>query len=81
MTERDEGGIPGSSGGPWPVRHFVDADGRKWLVREVTAPGYSRAGGRDLVFTTDGIVRHVRNYPPSWQTLSDGELFALTFRL
>jgi hypothetical protein len=61
------------------LRHFVDADGMRWCVHEQPFADYDRRSGLSLIFSSDGAVRRVRNYPDSWRSLSDEELIALSW--
>jgi hypothetical protein len=54
----------------------VDSAGTFWQVCEV-AYEFDRRSGRSLVFESDGSVRRVRNYPETWNALSDPELALL----
>lgn len=61
---------------PGGVRLLYDANGDAWLVQEVEQVlGGERP--RSLVFTSEGIMRRVRNYPPDWHVWSDAALLAL----
>jgi len=58
-------------------RDFV-YDGVEWRVREVNAahvPGSH--GGRCLIFDSDMTVRRVWDYPATWMTLADEDLWHL----
>ena len=60
------------------MRHLVDADGREWRIYErLTRDSSPGAAGSSLVFDTDGIVRRLWRYPPSWSALPDAELLRL----
>jgi hypothetical protein len=59
------------------MRHF-EADGYRWLVREVEAPPFDRRGGRQLIFDGELIMRRVRLYPADWYQLSDEDLYAVS---
>jgi hypothetical protein len=48
-------------------------------VQEIRDCGYDRRASFSLVFTSDMVMRRVRNYPPNWIELSDAELIALSF--
>jgi hypothetical protein len=50
----------------------------QWIVVEIRDAPYDRRDGRSLVFSTDGVMRRVRNYPPNWFQLSDAELMQLS---
>ena len=50
-----------------------------WLVYELPALPFDRRSTPSLVFESDGSVRRVRNYPADWRTLSDDDLFALSW--
>jgi hypothetical protein len=57
-------------------RMVSDEDGRVWRVREIK---YDDAAP-SLVFESDAGFRRVRVYPRSWQTLTERELYALSWR-
>ena len=50
----------------------------QWVVVEIRDAPYDRRDGRSLVFSTDGVMRRVRNYPPNWFQLNDAELMQLS---
>jgi len=56
-------------------RVIVDAAGRRWLVYEA-AISYDRRIA-SLVFETQDVVRRLRQYPPTWASLSVAELLEL----
>jgi len=60
-------------------RSILDAHGGMWRVQEIRDWGYDRRASSSLVFTSDDVMRRVRNYPPNWVDLSDDELIALSF--
>jgi hypothetical protein len=62
------------------VRTFVDADGVSWRVHEQSFSEYDRRKGRSLIFSSDGAVRRVRDYPQEWMTLTDTELSDLSWK-
>ena len=62
------------------VRSFVDADGTRWQVTERPFADYDRRRGLSLIFSSDGAVRRVREYPADWHLLSDEELFVLSWK-
>ena len=49
-----------------------------WLVYELAFP-LDRRTTPSLIFENEGVIRRVRNYPADWRTLSDEELFALSW--
>lgn len=52
-----------------------DEEGGLWRIREV-----SFADTRpSLIFESEISFRRVRTYPPHWRTLSDEELYALSW--
>jgi len=55
-------------------RQYHDADGVSWRVRERCASDRPRA----LYFESEMAFRRVTHYPIDWQTLSPGELEALS---
>jgi hypothetical protein len=62
------------------TRTFVDADGVRWLAHEQPFSEYDRRKGRSLIFSSDGAVRRVRDYPGNWMTLTDEELAHLSWK-
>lgn len=52
----------------------------QWVIVEIRDAPYDRRGGRSLVFSTDGVMRRVRDYPGNWFVLSDAELLSLSTR-
>lgn len=61
-------------------RSFVDADGIRWHVSERQIDDYDRRSGMSLIFASEGAVRRVRNFPADWNSLSDQELIALSWK-
>ena len=61
------------------VRILIDADGQRWVVREVEPPRYDRRG-RSLIFLSNEAMRRVREYPANWRECSDEELIAVSHR-
>jgi hypothetical protein len=60
-------------------RVFLDpATSTQWVVIEIRDAPYDPRGGRSLVFSTDGVMRRVRDYPADWLTLTDEELCRLS---
>lgn len=57
----------------------IIVDRVRWLVYERPAPELDRRSTPSLVFESEGTVRRVRNYPPDWRSLSDDDLFALSW--
>lgn len=51
-----------------------------WVIVEIRDAPYDRRGNRSLVFSTDGVMRRVRDFPANWFTLSDAELLELSTR-
>jgi hypothetical protein len=81
MSDSTESGPPaGVSQAAAQVRSFVDADGIRWQVTERPFADYDRRRGLSLIFSSDGAVRRVREYPDTWFSLSDDELFALSWK-
>jgi hypothetical protein len=62
------------------VRTFVDLEGVGWRVHEQAFSEYDRRKGRSLIFSSDGAVRRVRDYPAEWMTLTDAELSDLSWK-
>lgn len=54
-----------------PARRQLSIVGVEWTVYEVP--------GAALVFESEQIVRRIATYPPNWRTLSDAELYALSW--
>jgi hypothetical protein len=52
----------------------------QWVITEIRDAPYDRRGGRSLVFSTDGVMRRVRDFPENWRELSDAELVRLSSR-
>jgi hypothetical protein len=66
-------------GEPRPSRVFFDADGLRWQVYERAFDSFDRRSGMSLVFSAEGAMRRVRNYPANWLDLTDEELIALSW--
>ncbi len=63
---------------PNPRRvHFVAPDKSYWSVHETRDP--RSPSGTALLFVSEAGFRRVRRYPAEWRTLSDGELWALSW--
>ena len=56
-------------------RVLTDEDGHLWRVREVRFADAPPS----LIFESESGFRRVRAYPTSWRSLSDGELFDLSW--
>ena len=56
-------------------------DGVPWAVYELPAPVMDRRQRASLVFESEHTVRRVRSFPTHWRTLSDDELFALSWNI
>ena len=54
-----------------------DEDGRLWRVREVAFADTTPS----LIFESEIGFRRVRAYPTEWRSLSDTELFELSWRI
>jgi hypothetical protein len=81
MTDRQGGGRDVHAPDASPAeRTFIDADGVSWRVREQPFSEYDRRKGRSLIFSSDGAVRRVRDYPEHWMTLNDQELSELSWK-
>jgi len=57
----------------------LHVDGAPWLVYELPANPFDRRSSLTLVFETDDTMRRVRSFPANWRTLSDADLFALSW--
>jgi len=53
-------------------------DGVPWLVYELPST-FDRRHAPSLVFESELAVRRVRTYPAAWRSLSDAELWALSW--
>jgi hypothetical protein len=60
-------------------RSVRDTDGVTWLVQEIRDWGYDRRASSSLVFTSDDVMRRVRNYPANWIELPATELLRISF--
>ena len=60
-------------------RSIVGGDGCEWIVRELITRD-AGATSRSLVFERPEVVRRVRDYPRDWASLSDDQLYMLSFR-
>ncbi|MFL5612452.1 MAG: hypothetical protein ACJ796_02190 [Gemmatimonadaceae bacterium] len=49
-----------------------------WLVYELALP-FDRRSTPSLIFENEQVMRRIRNYPANWRTLSDEDLFALSW--
>jgi hypothetical protein len=61
-------------------RIFLDADGVRWHVYEQPFSEYDRRRGLSLIFSSEGAVRRVRDYPENWFALSDEDLAELSWK-
>ena len=61
------------------TRSFVDAEGGRWRVFEQAFNDYDRRSGMSLIFSSDNVVRRVRDYPVDWMDLPDVELARLSW--
>jgi hypothetical protein len=57
-------------------RTLTDEDGRIWRVREVAFADAAPS----LIFESEAGFRRVRVYPGEWRSLSDVELYELSWR-
>ncbi|HEY9228285.1 MAG TPA: hypothetical protein VIP11_16635 [Gemmatimonadaceae bacterium] len=73
MTDRPRGEIH-------RVRIVATADGRQWVVREVPPLYVDGKDGGSLVFSSDHVMRRVRNYPLDWFDKPDAELISVSLR-
>ena len=60
-------------------RSIVGGDGCEWLVRELETRS-ADSTSKSLVFERPEVVRRVRDYPGNWASLSDDQLYSLSFR-
>ena len=56
---------------------MTDEEGRLWRVREIVFVDTTPS----LIFESEAGFRRVRAYPSDWSTLTDEELFDLTWRV
>ena len=61
---------------PTRTERVIQHANRMWTVREVVDPT-TRAPV--LIFSSDGLARRVRVYPPHWRNLSDDDLYRLSW--
>jgi len=59
----------------------IFVEGMPWLVYELPPAPFDRRSATSLVFETENTVRRVRTFPADWRTLSDDDLFALSWNL
>ena len=59
-------------------RH-LSIDGTRWLVYELSPMPFDRRSSPSLIFESDMALRRVRDFPADWRTLSDAQLFALSW--
>jgi hypothetical protein len=57
------------------TRVVVDEEGHLWRVREVRFADASPS----LIFESESGFRRVREYPTNWSSLSDAELYELSW--
>ena len=57
----------------------IFADNVPWLVYELPPAPFDRRSTPSLVFETEHMVRRIRAYPDDWRTLTDDDLFALSW--
>jgi len=70
-----------TSGARFGSRVVVDrSTNAQWVVFEIRNASYDRRDGRSLVFSTDGVMRRVRNFPTNWLELPDQDLLELSYR-
>ena len=62
------------------TRTFTDDLGQTWLVTEQPFSEYDRRSGSSLIFSSELVVRRVRDYPSDWYTLTESALVALSWR-
>lgn len=51
----------------------------KWLVYELPPAPLDRRQSQSLVFESDYVIRRVRSFPSAWRSLSDADLFVLSW--
>ncbi len=57
-------------------RVLTDEEGRLWRVRELRFADTTPS----LIFESESGFRRVREYPATWRSLSDAELFDISWR-
>jgi len=62
------------------VRVVAATDGRQWVVKEVPSSQPDGGDGPSLLFSSNNVIRRVRDFPPDWFDWSDEELFAVSQR-
>ena len=78
-AERAAGAAVGGRAGVLP-RRFIDRAFQEWTVHEVATGDVAWARGpRCLLFSSEGAIRRVWRYPPTWRALPDAELEALSW--
>ena len=60
-----------------PFTRLFVAAGQTWTVREEHIPFESDRSA--LIFASDRVARRVIGYPATWQDLSVGQLYALSW--
>lgn len=58
---------------------YSDAEGRRWIVREVEAHRADGTLRHCLIFESSDVVRRVWSYPDDWPALSSSGLEALSW--
>ena len=58
----------------------IEVDHVLWSVYELPPPYFDRRSKPSLIFECETAVRRVRDYPADWRSLSDEELFSLSWR-
>ena len=61
-----------------PRIRVIIVEGGRWTVAEQQGCFGGRSE-RSLLFSSEGFVRRVRNYPANWHELSAGELFEISW--
>jgi hypothetical protein len=62
------------------VRVVAATDGRQWVVKEVPSSQSDGGDGPSLLFSSNSVIRRVRDFPPDWFDWSDEELIAVSLR-
>lgn len=76
-----EPGIIREDGAADRERVFVDDEGVRWVVKEMSFSDYDRRRGQSLIFASDAAVRRVRDYPVDWFALSAEDLAKLSWKI
>ena len=68
------------TGGAPRTRVIVDDGGRIWTVEQLRAGPTDPIQKASLLFTTENLMRRIRQFPDNWHSLADPELYALSLK-